>query len=222
MLRRLFTLTSVLSLILCAATAVLWILSYRRSIGIRYVHDSPGINELVQVRYVVVALRGGVTLDLTHHHAATPESVNDLLSDHHWHKTLEVSSESVKEIDAVNSKWSPYMPPQSYLILPTSPAPLGFQFATRSGIYKGNHYWAYSAAIPFWPVVVVLSVLPVLWMWRFRRLHSRAKRRLCSVCGYDLRATPNRWPECGTVPKTFKSRRETTIPLTDPSESPRV
>ena len=82
MLRRLFTLASVLSLIVCAATAVLWILSYWRSIGIRYVHDSPGINELVQVRCVVVALRGGVTLDLTHHHATTPESVNDLSSDH--------------------------------------------------------------------------------------------------------------------------------------------
>jgi hypothetical protein len=49
---------------------------------------------------------------------------------------------------------------------------------------------------PYWFPVLVLSALPAYW---FRR-QMAVKAGFCASCGYDLRATPHRCPECGTAP----------------------
>lgn len=47
-------------------------------------------------------------------------------------------------------------------------------------------------------VLGTTAVLPLAWAAGRRRRSSRRRRGLCLRCGYDLRASPERCPECGT------------------------
>lgn len=51
------------------------------------------------------------------------------------------------------------------------------------------------AWIPY-PLLVLLVFLPPVIGWLQHR--KARERQICEYCGYDLRATPERCPECGT------------------------
>jgi hypothetical protein len=81
-------------------------------------------------------------------------------------------------IDEVHSgppSQSPPPPPQ-----PSPPAPAPIEFN-----------------LPYWAVLAFTT--PGL-TWIVVRSRRRDVPGLCRVCGYDLRATPDRCPECGNVP----------------------
>jgi hypothetical protein len=58
-----------------------------------------------------------------------------------------------------------------------------------------HHLYVHSGGLP----LVVPTLLPTLWLLRRRRVRRRIRRGLCPACGYDVRASPGRCPECGSA-----------------------
>jgi hypothetical protein len=52
--------------------------------------------------------------------------------------------------------------------------------------------------LPHWLLAAVLAVLPAAWARRAWRRRGARRPGHCRTCGYDLRASPDRCPECGT------------------------
>ena len=64
---------------------------------------------------------------------------------------------------------------------------------TQSYLHRGM-------TIPLWYFLVVTSIAPLVSVWNVARNRRPRQAGFCATCGYDLRATPNRCPECGTLP----------------------
>jgi hypothetical protein len=56
--------------------------------------------------------------------------------------------------------------------------------------------------IPWWAIFVTALLTSTPFLVPEVRRRRRRLRGLCVRCGYDLRATPGGCPECGTVPKS--------------------
>jgi len=74
---------------------------------------------------------------------------------------------------------------------------LGVNFGGGRG-RDGSMLW--NLELPYWLLAVISGLLTGVWgmLWRRDVLRRRrARTGYCAGCGYDLRATPGRCPECG-------------------------
>jgi hypothetical protein len=53
------------------------------------------------------------------------------------------------------------------------------------------------ATVPYWALALLFAMAPALRWLAIVRRRRRRRKEFCARCGYDLRATPNRCPECG-------------------------
>ena len=99
--------------------------------------------------------------------------------------------------DAQKPAWNPVT---RYVTVDRSSVSKPLRFGVLT---MGRHWVAFSQGrqrhfgFPIWPLTLIPSGLMLVWgIGRVRR-HRHARLGSCPSCGYDLRATPSRCPECG-------------------------
>jgi zinc-ribbon domain len=93
-------------------------------------------------------------------------------------------------------------------------------FSTNAGFYHEAtpvfDLWFDYVQIPYWVMIVVALVLPVRGARHILKDRNQLKRGVCFNCGYDLRASSQRCPECGTPIKTTTTQPNKLTNFTTP------
>jgi hypothetical protein len=71
---------------------------------------------------------------------------------------------------------------------------IGFVFKTSTPIGRDSRW-----EVPFWAILMFVLLFPAHALRRFKLARQPG---LCRKCGYDLRASPERCPECGHEAKS--------------------
>jgi hypothetical protein len=183
--RRLLDILTALSLLLCLAVCVLWRHSYER-------------NEWLSHRAVIwggthardVAFNSGLGsfavvvrhFPITHHPG--PSTSGDGVG---WHRFIDRPFNAA----LAEGPWTPQR-------IVWARRGFYFRWDPINGVY-GNGWSTRKIVVPCWLVALLLSIPPAAQAWRFIVARRRRNTGLCPRCGYDLRATPDRCPECGTT-----------------------
>jgi hypothetical protein len=77
-----------------------------------------------------------------------------------------------------------------------------FVFGFERSAWPTGEVWP-TAYFSHYLVAAPAALPALLWLWR--RYRRRPAPGICGVCGYDLRATPERCPECGATEEVIPS-----------------
>jgi hypothetical protein len=190
LLRHVLTFCSALSLMLCVAVCVLWVWSYSNPVQLFFVEHPPRpvypddmsnyVPYVAQWSFSVVSSHGHLTEKRMH-------------VDYHWPGDTSPEPDWWPKTRAGHRKanWSSHLGfGVSYVF--------GMRTPYRGPIVTGHRdRW-----MPHWLLAVVTAVMPLFALTnviRKRLRTGRTRRGLCPACGYDLRASPQRCPECGAA-----------------------
>lgn len=184
---RLFNLAAAISLVISMATLVLWARSYpgekwerggADSIALR-AHDG----RLLIERHTHTVMR------FTGQPPTTQRSLNEL-------DDPAAGSSAWQHIPWSGQEWAPGETRSGF---GTGSAMAGATINVGNlQIYQLQRSQAFF--VPLWFPLLLSLVLPGFWLHRSITRHRRIPPGMCIVCRYDLRATPDRCPECGNVP----------------------
>lgn len=184
MRRKLFNVATVVSLALCVAACVLWVRSYRVWEGgfcTKTSTEPDGTWRTVEAGFL--STQGALGLSFERRTRRSPTN-----------PALATSAPT-----GLRWRYTGHPPPNQALAWWEWHRP-----QWRAGLVPAGRNppkWAALLRLPYWIICPLLACLPGWWLVR-----TKSRRRgLCPTCGYDLRATPDRCPECGTVPKPAQS-----------------
>ena len=199
-IRRLTTLAAAVSLVLCVATCALWVRSYRFGDAVWHTASAHGPDTCERREWLANQSGGGILVCRAVRLVTYPPAAAGGLPPHAdrvgwryngWDAARTgYPTFAYRQPGGSLSRWVSWGRDDAAF-----PAPDGRRFDNREGVVIVPH--AAPAAAFLLPGMPALTATRRSWVRRRRRRDG-----LCLRCGYDLRATPERCPECGKVPAT--------------------